>query len=526
MGAGTLLIRADASAAIGTGHVMRCIALAQAWQDVGGGAVYAMAQGTDSIRARLTRESCQLININISGAGDDLRQTVSIAQARNCEWVVVDGYQFGADYQNGLKAAGLRVLFLDDYGHSQDYAADFVLNQNVSANPTLYSNRQRGTRLLLGPRYATLRREFNPWINWERKPTPHCHRLLVMMGGSDQANVTAKVLEGLCKARINDLDTTVLVGGSNSQFPELQTLAASSGLKLQLLRDVSNIGEIMAVADIAISAAGSTCWELCLLGLPSLLIDVADNQSAVAKALHQRGCAVHIGNHSVSAETVVEKLKWLVANHELRQSLARRSRELVDGKGAARVVSVLRGASTVRLRPAREGDRRLLWEWVNDPEVRGASFSPDPIPWETYVAWFDAKLRPQGSELSSSIFIADDDEGSPLGQIRFDPRPDGEWEVDIGLSRHARGKGLACELIKSGMREIVNSNPNVRIHAFVKPSNAASLKAFERADFRSAGMDQVRGDSAIHLIYDGDPVTHGESAYLHAPQQSKHGTAH
>lgn len=512
---GTLLIRADASAAIGTGHVMRCLALAQAWQDAGGRAVFAIAEGTESIWARLTSELCEVVNL--SGGGNDLSHTVSLARERDCDWVVVDGYQFDADYQDGLKAADLKVLFLDDYGHAQHYAADLVLNQNISATPILYSDRQRDTRLLLGPRYATLRREFSRWSSWERKPSVDCHHLLVIMGGSDQANVTVTVIEGLRQAAIDNLEVTVLVGGSNPHFAGLQALAANSGLKLKLRRDVSNIGEIMAAADIAISAAGSTCWELCLLGLPSLLIDVADNQSAVAKALHERGCAVHIGDHSVSPETVSEKLRCLAMNHELRQSLARRARELVDGKGAARVVSIMRGVSALWLRPAREGDRRLLWEWANDPEVRGASFSPDPIPWQTHVTWFDEKLKSRESGPSSAIFIAEDDAGNPLGQIRFDPRLDGDWEVAISLSRHARGKGVACELIRSGVLEILNNNPNVRIHAFVKPSNIASMKAFDRADFRNAGVDHVRGNSAIHLIYDGDLVTRGEAAYSHAP---------
>lgn len=515
MSIGTLLIRADASAAIGTGHVMRCLALAQAWQDVGGEAVFAMAQSTESIRARLASESCEIANVGNSTA--DLRQTVDIAQSRNCEWGVVDGYQFDSDYQHALKAADMKVLFVDDYGHSRHYAADLVLNQNISATPTLYSNRQRDTRLLLGPRYATLRREFSPWINWKRESTLECHRLLVMMGGSDQANVTAKVLEGLCKARIDDLDITVLVGGSNPHFAELQALAANSGLNLQLLRDVSNIGEIMAEADIAISAAGSTCWELCLLGLPALLIDVAENQSGVAKALHDRGCAVRIGDHSVSAESVSENLKWLVENHEVRQSLAHRSRSLVDGKGASRVISILRGALTVRLRQAREEDRRLLWEWANDPEVREASFSQDSISWETHTVWFDSKLRAQNAGSRSVIFIAEDDEKVPLGQIRFDRRPDGDWEVAISLARDARGRGLACELIHRGIQEILRGNSSSRIHAFVKSTNLASLKAFERAGFTSAGTDQVRGNTAVHLSYEGSLITPSEPAYMHAP---------
>src|SRR5579864_4604657 len=192
---GTLLIRADASTVIGTGHVMRCLALAQAWQDAGGQALFAMAQSTESVRAHLAHERCGVVD-SVFVAGD-LQQTINIARERKCEWVVVDGYQFDADYQRGLKTADLRVLFLDDYGHSRHYAADLVLNQNISAAPAPYSNRERETRLLLGTRYATLRREFNPWSNWERKLSVDCRRLLVMMGGSDQANVTAIVIEGL-----------------------------------------------------------------------------------------------------------------------------------------------------------------------------------------------------------------------------------------------------------------------------------------------------------------------------------------
>jgi UDP-2,4-diacetamido-2,4,6-trideoxy-beta-L-altropyranose hydrolase len=494
---------------------MRCLALAQAWQDAGGKAVFAMAQSTESIRMRLASESCEIVNVGEAAA--DLQQTIDLAQSRNCEWAVVDGYQFDSDYQHGLKAAGLKVLFLDDYGHSRHYAADLVLNQNVSASAALYSNRARYTRLLLGPRYATLRREFSPWGNWERKIAPDCHRLLVMMGGSDQANVTAGVLNGLSKARIDNLEITVVVGGSNPHFTELQALADNTGLKIRLLRDASNIGEIMANSDIAISAAGSTCWELCLLGLPSLLIDVAENQSAVAKALHQKGCAIHIGDHNVSAAIVSQNVKWLAEDHPLRQSLAQRSRELVDGKGAARVISILRGTPTLRLRPAREEDRRLLWEWANDPDVRAASFSPDPISWETHVVWFDVKLRAQNAGSRSVIFIAEDDQHVPLGQIRFDCRPDGDWEIAVSLGKDARGRGLACELIQCGVREILSDNSTSRVHAFVKSTNVASLKAFERADFVSAGADQVRGNMAVHLIYEGSLITRSEPAYTHAP---------
>src|SRR4029077_17933071 len=109
---------------------------------------------------------------------------------------------------------------------------------------------------------------------------------------------------------------------SNPNFVMLQNLAAQSGQEITVRRDVSNMAEAMAAADVAISAAGSTCWELCLLGLPALLVDVADNQSALARELDRRGCAVHMGDRTVSVEKIAEQLKRLVGSRELRQSLS------------------------------------------------------------------------------------------------------------------------------------------------------------------------------------------------------------
>ena len=501
MGIGTLLIRADASTAIGTGHVMRCIALAEAWNDAGGKTVFATAQNTESIRKRVANESCEILAVPFAkGSEDDLQHTIALGQKQNCEWVVVDGYQFGADYQNGLKAVGLKVLFLDDYGHSKHYSADLVLNQNLSASGALYSNRESQTRLLLGPRYALLRREFNAWRDWERTIFPNCRRVLVTMGGSDERNVTATVIKAL--SAIGDLEATVLVGGSNPHLHELQDIAARGVIKVKLLKDVSNLGELMASADVAISAAGSTVWELCLLGLPSVLIDVADNQTAVAKALHSRGCAIHIGRE-VTAEGVAEKITRLFSDQKLRESLSRCSRELVDGRGATRVACVLRGVPRLRVRIAEENDRRLLWDWANDPEVRASSFSPDPIPWETHVSWFNAKLSLQRAPRPGSVMlIAEDENGTPLGQIRFDLRPDGDWEVGASLDKKMRGQGLAAQLIETGVQQVLTNNWGARIHAFIKPENIASMKAFERAAFKTAGRDQVRGDAANHLIYE------------------------
>ena len=492
----TLLVRADASVKTGTGHVMRCVALAQAWQDAGGRAVFAMAGSTPGLEERLCEESCEVCYVQAqAGNREDIEQTVAEARHRNADWVVVDGYQFEADFHDGLKRAGLKVLCVDDYGHASRYSADIILNQNPSASAALYPEIQPSTKLLLGPRYALLRHEFTRFRAEPRHFAPACRRLVILMGGSDPENVTVRAIEAVALARIDGLQATVLVGAANPHFEALRrAVGPQSGIKV--IRDARNIPELMAEADLALSAAGSTCWELSFFGVPSLLVDVAENQKAVAKQLDRFGCAIHVGDQTVSAEELAKQLRRLCEDRELRSVLSERSRELVDGKGASRVASSMLATNGLRLRSVAAEDCRLLWEWANDPEVRASSFSASPIPWEDHVRWFQQKLADSGSR----IFVAENESGDPIGQIRFDQRQDEDWEVDVSIAREMRGQGLAGELIWGAVERMQRELPKATIHAFVKPSNAASIKAFERAAFRRLGMEAAIAESAVHLV--------------------------
>jgi UDP-2,4-diacetamido-2,4,6-trideoxy-beta-L-altropyranose hydrolase len=495
-----LLFRTDASVTMGTGHVMRCLALAQAWQDAGGSAMFAMTECTAAIEVRLAAEFCDVLFVSSrAGTQDDLRETSALARKHKAQWIVVDGYQFNTDYQRALKEAGFKILFLDDYGHARHYFADLVLNQNVSASESLYQLKEAQTRLLLGPRYSLLRREFAPWRDWKREISPVGDRVLVIMGGSDAENLTARAIEGLRLAGL-ELQTTVIVGGSNPHLETLQGATAQTGQKITLRRDVANIAELMARADVAISAAGSTCWELCLLGLPALLIDVAENQTAIARELHLRACAVHVGNQTVSAGTIGYQLRLVLQSYEFRRSLSNQCRELVDGLGARRVVSVLQGERDLRFRRARAEDRRLLWEWANDPKVRAASFSSTLIPWETHVDWFAQKLASD----KSLLLIAEDEQAVPFGQIRFDFRQRGEADLNISLTAEKQGCGLAVPVIQAGIRELFANSNCSRVHAFVKLENVPSSKAFERAGFVRIGIEQVGESAAAHFIFRRD----------------------
>jgi UDP-2,4-diacetamido-2,4,6-trideoxy-beta-L-altropyranose hydrolase len=496
-----LLIRADANAGMGSGHVMRCLALAQAWQDSGGRAVFATAPPV-LLRERLRKESFQICEIDAApGSTEDALQTLTLAREHGARSIAVDGYHFGANFQRTLKADGFKVLFLDDYGHSSPYSADWVLNQNASAQGSAYDKRQSYTQLLLGPRYCLLRREFMAWQEWSRDIAPVGRRVLVTMGGSDPENFTRIAIQAVSYLQDDNLEVDVVVGGANQHSYLAESVAPEGAKKIRLHRDVKHMPELMAAADVAISAAGTTAWELCFLGLPSILVSLAPNQIPIAQELSRQQCAIHLGDaHDVSAQELAEQLQALLKSKDQRRAISLRGRELVDGSGAKRVVAVLRGLS-LQLRPVKESDVRLLWEWVNDSQVRAASFSSEPIPWEKHEAWFTSKLNdPDGR-----ILIAEDEQGRAIGQFRLDWRSHDDADIDVSVCRECRGRGYGRVLIDMGVSHAHAERGAVRLHAYVKPENEASRRSFELARFENLGQERVNGHYAVHYVRTHEP---------------------
>jgi UDP-2,4-diacetamido-2,4,6-trideoxy-beta-L-altropyranose hydrolase len=492
----TLLIRADASTKIGTGHVMRCLALAQGWQSAGGQAVFAQAESTPTLEQRLRGERMEVVRLNSApGTSYDVAQTVEHARMHQASWIVADGYCFGATWQKRIKAAGFRLLILDDYGHTEHYYADLVLNQNVSANERLYAQREPSTQLLLGTCYALLRHEFLEWRNWQRKIPAIAHKILVTLGGSDPYNVTLEVLRALQDVSIKPLEIVVVAGAANPHLKQIKAAVPATNEHMQLLTNVTKMPSLMAWADMAVTGAGSTCWELAFMGLPSLLIVIADNQQPVAEGMDAACAAKNLG-HGANLDPIktIQGIETLIKDTKHRAEMSRHGRELVDGDGASRVVMRMTGAP-LRLRVAREEDCRLLWEWVNEPEMRASAFSTGSIPWVNHVAWFERKLH----DPNCRILIGVNEAEKAFGQVRFDWNEAGEAEVDVSLDESERGSGLGRQLLDAAAKRMFRESSVQRVHAYVKPDNVKSLRVFEKASFKNLGVDTVRGHQAIHF---------------------------
>ena len=480
-----LLIRANASAEIGTGHVMRCLALAQAWQRHGGRAHFLLGQPLAGLEQKLVGAGCVtavLANSPTLGGVADALQTIAYAEQVGAEWVVVDGYHFEATYQETLKQAGLRVLFIDDYGPCNFYSADVVLNQNIYATPALYPHRTAETELLLGCDYALLRQEFRSWLGWRREIAPVAQNLLVTLGGADSDNQSLKVLQGIGLIT-TPLHVTVLVGAANPHQAILREAAEQLRPlhSIELVQNASDMPKRIASANMGVCAGGSTCWEMAFLGLPTAVLTIAENQQPIATGLHETGIAHSLGwFEEVTAADIAAVLNKLISNEAQRQEMSQRGQQLVDGHGAERVVAaLLRKRGGLVVRPALPEDAWLLWEWANEAAVRHNAFNPEPIQWEVHLNWLTQKL---GQETARLWII--EQNGQPVAQIRYDDRGDGRAEIGYSVAQGARGQGLGSKVLQETAALACRALGVAAVYGVVFQSNIASIRAFEKAGFR------------------------------------------
>jgi UDP-2,4-diacetamido-2,4,6-trideoxy-beta-L-altropyranose hydrolase len=336
-----LLIRADASPRIGTGHIMRCLALAQQWQVRKGPVIFVSAETTVALEQRLKAESMETAVVTATpGSIEDAEQTIAHAHACGTTWIVADGYVFGAAWQKRIKDSGLRLLVIDDYGHAGHYHADIVLNQNASADAQLYTHRDASTSLLLGTRYTLLRQEFSSWLDWKREVPTCARKVLISLGGGDPDNATSTAVKAL--SGLSPIEAVIVVGGSNPNLKAIQEAATTNAPGSRLVVNASNMAELMAWADVAVTAGGTTFSEVAYMGLPAGIILLADNQVPGSNAFEREGVCRLMGSHAqLNPITITQTLRELIHDQPARQQMSDKGRLLVDGRGVERIVEAL-----------------------------------------------------------------------------------------------------------------------------------------------------------------------------------------
>ena len=491
---GPLLVRADAGNYMGTGHVMRCLALGEAWQDLGGDVVVFSKNLPQLLADRLEEERFRLEAIRASpGSDSDADQTATAALSMKAPAVVVDGYHFSDSYLRRIRNSGCRAIVIDDLGQSA--SADMIVNQNLHASVDDYTNSAADSSILAGCRFALLRREFREQRQQANRVRQSPDRVLVSCGGSDPQNATIRILESLDHFALKTLEVVAVVGGSNDRIDQLRELSESLSVNIRINHNCRDMASVMNWADIAIVAAGSTCWELACLGVPMIAVITADNQVRLAQSVEENGLGWNAGRvEQLSPHCIPRILARLKSDGVQLSRASGAGRSCVDGHGAIRVARTL-ADPTLNLRPACLDDSRLLWLWRNDETVRQASFSTDLIPKEDHHQWLESQLQRGRCQ----ILIAENDKGQSVGQVRLDLE-DQRAVISVSIATEFRAFGYGTALIRAATNRAFFYHRLEFVDAFIRDDNKTSQAAFMKAGYYRQSGALAEENSGLHFV--------------------------
>lgn len=358
-----VVFRVDSSSLIGTGHLVRCLTLANALRERGAEVEFISREHPGNLLARLAAEGFATTTLPAPAAkadpssesnaedyaawlgvpaAEDAAQTIEALDAAAPDWLVVDHYGLDSEWETRLRPHVGRILAIDDLAN-RTHDCDVLLDQNYFADP---ESRYRGLvppgcRFLVGPRYALLRPEYREYRAKPHGPDGEVRRVLVFLGGTDRHGVTAMALEALSAPGLAHLHVDVVVGANNASPERIEELAVQRG-RTTLETPRPHLADLMWRADVAIGAGGATTWERMCIGLPSVTMSVAENQRPGCEALARAGL-IGYGGHvaQFGVEDLRRALDDLIRDGARLSKLRRENRGLVDGCGAMRVTEAL-----------------------------------------------------------------------------------------------------------------------------------------------------------------------------------------
>lgn len=356
-----IAFRTDASLQIGTGHVMRCLTLADALRVRGAQSTFicrphaghlldliqqrghtakALSPADDAFTA--PADPCHAKWLGTDWASD-AAQTQQALGDQVVDWLVVDHYALDRRWEQALRPHTRRILAIDDLA-DRPHDCDLLLDQNLGRQAKDYGGLlSQHTQTLIGPAYALLRPEFAQWRehSLQRRAQPQLKNLLITMGGVDQANATGQALDALTRCELPaDLHITVVMGPTSAWLVQVQAQATAMPRPTKVLAGVNNMAQLMAESDLCIGAAGGSAWERCALGLPTLVLILAANQHSGAMALQSHAAAWV----AADAQQLMAQLSALF-NKETQtaalQKMSQAAAKLAKSNGASQVVELL-----------------------------------------------------------------------------------------------------------------------------------------------------------------------------------------
>lgn len=335
------LVRVDASPAMGTGHVMRCLAVAEALDELGHHSHFVMAETTTALDRRLAAAGVFVREVTAeedAAAGATRR----VAEAIGAAGIIVDGYHFAAEWRHALRQLGHPVLSFYDHLPQGVLDADIVVNPALDdVAPSLRDMAPHAT-WLLGPRYVLLRRELRRALSAQPLPLARRAAVLVAFGGSDPARLTLPVTKALRGVLPDDLAIDVMLGGSVPDREQVAAGLAELGPTVRVHIDAPDMGRLMRQTGLAISAAGVTLGELAAFAVPTIAVVVAENQESGARHAAELGwCRAIDGRSAEPAAEIAVAAAELWDDQAAREAMQRRAQATVDGQGVSRLCQAL-----------------------------------------------------------------------------------------------------------------------------------------------------------------------------------------
>lgn len=336
-------IRADANSEIGTGHVMRCLSVADSLREMGCEVCFLLADDNGAALAEAHGQEYVILHTDFRRMEEELPALEQLAGKQQPDWCLIDSYFVTAEYLKQVRKL-CKTAYMDDK-FTFIYPVDAVINYNIYGDLLPYEERygKTDTRFLLGTSYAPLRKEFRRRDSFLVRET--VREVLITTGGSDKYNLAGQLLKAaLSKRETADFVYHVVCGVFNQNLPMLQEMAAGNS-RICIHQNVTDMKALMQSCDVAITAGGSTMYELCAVGVPILCFSFVDNQERIVQTFADKGLVRYGGNYLTEGEElanhIVQNLISLAENREAREAYSRTQQELVDGYGAERIARSL-----------------------------------------------------------------------------------------------------------------------------------------------------------------------------------------
>lgn len=483
-----VVFRADGTPAIGGGHVMRSLALASAFADAGWTIGFAASQDSFKAMPQLAGASCEKLAL----AGDAASEAAAMAAQwpDGCELLVVDHYERDETFERACRPWAKRILVIDDLAN-RPHDADVLVDSGADS-PSRYENLVASScRVLTGPAFAVVHPGFllAREAALPRRDGRPVARILVSFGQTDPDNATALALDAIELAGFTGAVDVVL----GQSAPHLSAIRRRAKNRITLHVNASNMPALMATSDLAIGAGGTTAFERCCLGLPCLMLQIAENQRNVIKTVSAAGAGIDCGLvSSASAERLAQALREILQDAAQRQRLAAAAFALVDGRSAKRILLQTiapvapDGGPVIAIRLAEASDEDWLYE-LQSHSVTRRHFQNPAIPTrDEHAAWMSRVLK--NPDIVLAIVEAS---GERVGMVRLDRTADGEgisYTVSIAIDPARHGAGLG----RAALGLLRRLTPSAVLNAKVLPENDRSKRLFESCGYEYVGDDWYR----------------------------------